>query len=390
MGLTAKQIERETVAGRYFDGNDSGLLLTIRQRGQRTEKSWSLRYAAPASGKRREKGLGAFPAVTLTEARSKAIDLRKQISAGIDPLEVQQRDPAGVTFADATTEFIKLKASGWKGAALKMQWENAMATYCAPINGKPVGSIGREDVLAVLSPIWLKKPETASRVRGRMQRILDFATAKSWRSDDLRNPAEYDERLKSMLPEMPKRTVRVRHHPAMSWQEVPDFIAALRQRPAVSARLLEFTILTAARIGESGGATFGECNAGLTAWTVPAARMKMQRAHAVPLSRQAAAIIKAMPATQGLIFPIGGKSPSENATRALLQRMGRADVTTHGFRSSFRDWCADSGVDRELAEACLAHIVGGVEGAYRRSDMLERRRELLQRWADFCHGVRSK
>jgi integrase len=387
--LKVKQIERDTSQpGKYFDGE--GLFLRVQLRGDRLTKSWVVRYTSPESGKRREAGIGEYPGVSLDAARERCKELRGTIKAGGDPLMRDNTEllAGDVTFSQAAADFIKVKSRGWRDPKQGGHYTYTIETYCKPILSKPIGKVDRADVVTVLEPIWLVKQETALKLRSRIERILDYAVARKWRRDDLVNPAEHNERLKALLPEMPSRRQRVAHHPSMDWHELPDFMAKLKERPAVSARLLEFTILTACRIGESGGAQWRELDKKITSWSIPGGRTKTKMPHVVPLSLQAATLLKSLvPAGPG-IFPIDGKSPSENATRALLIRMGRGDVTTHGFRSTFRNWCADNGYDRELAEACLAHAAGGVEGAYRRTDLLDRRRVLMQAWSDHCWSKR--
>lgn len=385
--LRAKDIERETLPGKYSDGD--GLALIVRDRQGNITKTWTMRYSSPVTKKQREVGLGIYPTVTLDDARASAAAIRAEVRQGIDPLEHKTTtDPSKVTFGDAADDFIKVKSRGWRDPRQAGHYTFTIETYCKPMLSKLVGQINRDDVVSALSPIWLEKQETALKLRSRIERILDYAVAKDWRSDELTNPAEHNERLKALLPQMSSRKHRVKHHPAMNWRELPDFFAKLKDRPALSARLLEFTILSACRISESGGAQWSELDKNITVWCVPGERIKTKVLHTVPLASQAQTLLRSMLADGKLIFPIDGKSPSENATRALLLRMGRGDVTTHGFRSTFRDWCADNGYDRELAEACLAHVVGGVESAYRRTDFLARRRELMQAWADYCWSKR--
>ena len=395
--LKTKSIPGYDLPGKFFDGD--GLMLVVRERAGSVTRQWVIRYQSPTQRRRREIGAGAWPAVSLDDARAKARRVIDQVRAGIDPQDADKTAFEGknitgtVTFAAAAAAFIETQAPGWKTEQQADQWRNTLRDYAKPIASVPVAAVDRAGVIACLSPIWLTKPETALRVRGRLERILDFSVAKGWRADGLVNPAAMNETLRSLLPVMKKRALRVRHHPALDWRELPKFMVELSTRTATAARLLEYTILTASRIGESGGASWSELSADYTAWTVPAIKMKQGKQHVVPLSKQARRVLALMaPAhaldpDQPLIFPISGKSPSENATRALLIRMGRKDITTHGMRSTFRDWAADNGIDRELAEACLAHAAGGVEAAYRRSDMLERRRVVMDAWGRYCRSA---
>ena len=395
--LKTKDVERETLSGKYPDGD--GLTLIVRRRPTGITKTWTLRFTSPVTKRQREAGLGVYPEVTLDRARAAAAAFRAKVRQGFDPL-TDGVDPSGarVTFAAASADFIKTKRSGWANQKHAAQWQNTLDKYCACIANKRVADINREDVVRVLSQIWLDRMETATRVRGRMERVIDYAVAKGWRADELANPAEMNERLRALLPDMPSKAKRVEHHSALDWRDLPDFMAALKERPALAARLLEFTILAASRIGESGGARWREFDKAITTWKIPAERTKMRAAHTVPLSRQAHDVVKRLVVDAPILFPIAGKSPSANATRALILRMDKQRawrnkdgdlVTTHGFRSTFRDWCADNGHDQELAEAALAHVAGGVERAYRRTDLLDRRRELMQAWGDYCWSKRT-
>lgn len=289
--------------------------------------------------------------------------------------------------------FLEAKEKGWKHPKHKQQWRMTLMVYAKPLHPIKVSQITTQDVLAILTPIWMEKSETASRLRGRIEAVLDYAKAMGWRTGE--NPALWRGNLKSLLPEL-KRSKRVKHHPAMRFDELPAFMERLRQREAMAARLLEFIILTASRSNEARGAKWGEIDFANETWTVPAERMKMGKAHTVPLSNRAVEILTNLHALKvnEYIFPNPSKLKpfSENGTRALLHRMNRPDVTTHGFRSTFRDWAGDcTNVQREVIEAALAHrIKDGVEAAYRRSTALEKRRSLMESWSEYCNYTPSE
>jgi integrase len=385
---------------RHADG--AGLYLVVTGKGKGW---WMYRYAA--GGKQREMGLGpADPegkeGHTLAEARRRADAARAELLAGRDPLAARDAAAAAAkaaeagrkTFREAATAFLAQKAVEWHNPKHRAQWTATLTTYAFPVLGDMAcAEIGMEDVKRALAPIWTKLPETASRVRGRIEAVLDYAAVHNWRSGP--NPARWAGNLK--LAGLPSRAKlgRVRHHPALPWREIAAFVAKLRDTEATSARALEFLILTAARTGEVIGARWREMDTDNAVWTVPADRMKAGREHRVPLTAPALAILREMAlardpedeAGEGYVFPGRGQGmPLSNAAMlALLKRMRRADITVHGFRSVFRDWCEEAtNTPRAVAEAALAHTIGDkVEAAYRRSDLLERRRALMQEWADF-------
>lgn len=281
---------------------------------------------------------------------------------------------------------------GFKNAKHRQQWRNTLKRYAQPLFALPIDGVTTENVLAVLQPIWLTKPETASRLRGRIERVLDAAKAKGLRSGE--NPARGRGHLDLLLPKRSKAAVK--HHPALPFTDIAAFMKSLRQRPAVAARALEFTVLTAARSGEARGMTWAEVDLEQKIWTVPASRMKAELVHQVPLSDAALAILTVMK-EDGLkptdfVFPAPrGGSLSDMALSQLLKRMGRADITVHGFRSTFRDWAGEkTQFGREEVEMALAHTVASsVERAYRRGRALEKRRELMASWADYCNGGKA-
>ncbi|MEZ5842759.1 MAG: integrase arm-type DNA-binding domain-containing protein [Hyphomicrobiaceae bacterium] len=378
--------------GRHSDGG--GLYLLVEKSGARR---WLFIYRRKRDGKQSEMGLGSFHAVPLARARELAAEARRQIADGIDPLQARaaaRSETAVPTFGELAEAVIASLESGWRNDKHRAQWRSTLGTYATPIRNKPVDAITTEDVLAVLTPIWTAKAETASRVRGRIEKILDAAKAKGLRSGE--NPARWRGHLDNLLPKRQK--LQRGHHPAMPWVEVPAFVARLRERPSVSTLALEFVILTGARSGEvlrsvrDGklmGARWEEIDREAKVWTVPAERMKGGRDHRVPLTERALAILDkvAMIRQSEFVFPgqRGDRPLSESALEELLRRMDAKPATVHGFRSSFRDWVHEAtNFSGDLAEAALAHITGDkVERAYRRGDALERRRELMEAWEQF-------
>ena len=379
------RITEETLktAGRHADGG--GLYLSV---GPGEARRWVFLYRW--RGRLKEMGLGSFNAVTLAKARERAAEARGQVAEGIDPIETKRALKAIPTFGELADEFIQAKQAEWVNDKHKAQWAMTLETYAAPLRSLRVDRVETADVLSVLKEVWLEKPETASRVRGRIERVLDAAKAKGFRSGE--NPARWRGHLDLMLPKRQKLTRG--HHAALPFAEVADFVARLREREGMAALALEFVILTAARSGEVRGATWGELDLTAKVWTVPAERMKAQREHRVPLSARALEILTALqPLASGepacLVFPgPDGKALSDAAFSALLMRMGieKGSVTPHGFRSSFRDWVGEASTfPREVAEAALAHTVGdATERAYRRGDALEKRRKLMDAWTRFC------
>lgn len=385
--LTALAVRKLTRPGRYGDGG--GLWFHVRENGAR---SWSLRYVR--DGQAHEMGLGAEADVTLAEARELARENRRLLREGIDPIgrrrELRQAGRgAGVTFRGVAALYLTAHEASWRNDKHRAQWRSTLDAYAHPVLGDmPVPTVDTGAVMRVLEPIWREKPETASRLRGRIEAVLDFARARGWREGD--NPARWRGHLDHLLPSRAK-AAPVQHHAALPWAEAPAFMAALAGQEAVAARALMFTILTAARTGEALGATWGEIDAGAAVWMVPAGRMKAGREHRVPLSGPALALLRALrpedTAPGDFVFPGAkrGKPLSNRAMTALLRRMGRGDLTVHGFRSTFRDWCAEAtGYPREVAEAALAHrLRDKVEAAYRRSDLFDRRARLMAEWAGF-------
>jgi integrase len=348
-------------------------------------------------------GLGAYPDVSLADARRKAEEARRVLAGGVDPIAAARAAAAAAggipSFREAAERYIAAHEDGWRNPKHRQQWKNTLTTYAYPrLGGMSVADIAVGDVLRVLEPIWKAKPETATRLRGRIEAVIDWAIARDYRTAE--NPARWRGRLQQLLPAKSKIR-RVEHHAALPWREAPAFLAALREREGPAAACFEFAILTAARSGEARGATWAEIDLNAATWTVPGVRMKAGREHRVPLSDAAVAVLermlaahraqhgaKAKPAPEAFVFPGGrdGKPLSENAVMALLARMKRDDITMHGFRSTFRDWAAEAtAYPREVAEAALAHVnKDRVEAAYLRGDHLEKRRRLMADWAEYC------
>jgi integrase len=359
-------------------------------------RSWSFRFML--NGQAREMGLGPLHTFSLAEARERARECRKLLADGIDPIEHRKAKRAGerlaaataMTFKQCAEAYIAGHKAGWKNRVHAAQWPATLSAYVYPIFGDlPVQAVDVGLVTKALEPIWHSKSETASRVRGRIESVLDWAKARDYRQGD--NPARWRGHLDKLLP--PRAKVRkVTHHPALPYDDMAEFIAALRQQEGIAARALEFLILTAARTGEVIGARWSEFDLAEKLWTVPADRMKASKEHRVPLSPAAVAIIEAMKSARvdnhDFIFPGGkrGKPLSNMAMLKLLTRMGRGDLTAHGFRSTFRDWAAErTSYPREVAEMALAHAVGDkVEAAYRRGDLFTKRRRLMDEWAKHC------
>jgi integrase len=382
-------VSRAKRPGLHPDGG--GLYLQITKAGVR---SWLFRFML--NGKARAMGLGPFPDISLSEARASALECRRLRREGIDPIEAQKARKAAakldaakaLTFRQCADAYISSHKAGWRNAKHRAQWPSTLEAYAYPEFGNlPVQQVNTGLVMQVLEPIWTSKPETASRVRGRIEAVLDWAAARGYRQGD--NSARWRGHLENLLPKRAK-VRKVRHHPALPYADLPAFMADLRSREGVAAKALEFTILTAARTSEVVGARPGELDRDVKTWTVPEGRIKGEKEHRVPLSAPAGAIAKEMLKLERseFLFP-GGKAKkplSENAMLALLERMGRDDITVHGFRSTFRDWAAEmTNYPREVAEMALAHVVEDkVEGAYRRGDLFEKRRRLMEAWASYC------
>lgn len=380
--LTALQVRNFKDPGRYSDGGR--LYLVIGKDGSR---KWTFMFTR--DGRQREMGLGSVSDVPLAAARERAAAHRLTLSAGLDPLEAKRAERAVPTFGELADKVIEIATATSRNEKHQDQWRQSLQVRAEALRDKRVDKITVDDVLRVLEPIWQEKNETAARLRGRIERVLDYAKARGFRSGD--NPAAWKGNLDSLLSA--RRKLTRGHHAALPFAEVPAFMVELRKRPAVSARLLEFIVLTAARSGEAIGATWGEIDTKAGLWIIAADRMKAQVEHRVPLSPRALEIIAEMrflaPDAEPSDFVFPGPKPgtslSNMATAGLLKRM-EINATTHGFRSAFRDWAGDrTSFAREVAEAALAHRVGDeVERAYRRSDALEKRRALMTAWSSFC------
>ncbi|RWQ27533.1 integrase arm-type DNA-binding domain-containing protein [Mesorhizobium sp.] len=382
--LSDVAVKAEKASGRHSDGG--GLYLWVSPSGS---KSWLFMWAR--DGKRREMGLGAYPTVSLAKARARAVDCRSAVEEGRDPIAEKAKE-AEPTFGECADKYITTIKSEWRNAKHEYQWNQTLTSFCESIRPKRVSTVTTEDVLGVLAPIWMVKAETASRLRGRIERVLEFAKVKGWRSGE--NPAAWRGNLRNLLPK--RQRLQRGHQPAMPYSEIPAFVLRLRKAEAMAARALEFTILTVARSGETLGATWKEIDFKGKLWNVPKERMKAGAPHTVPLSIEALAILEALHEQrqegQQFIFTRDSENPLSNmAMMMLLRRMKQTEITVHGFRSGFRDWCGDAtSFPREVAEAALAHKVGDeTERAYRRSDALEKRRKLMQAWADYLKASKA-
>ena len=381
-GLSATFTRTVETPGRYGDGRGGfGLTLLVRiGAGGRVLKSWVQRVRI--DGRETNVGLGAYPIVSLSEARAKALANRRMIAQGRHP---KTGDTDGCpTFAEAAEKVIRLHARGWKpGSRVPRQWRQSLRDYAYPrIGGKLVSGVTTADVLAIVSPIWTGKPSVARKVRQRIGKVMQWAVAKGYRED---NPAG-----DAITAALPKMTNGVQHHKALPFAEVAEALARIRAVGAgVRALAFEFMVLTASRVSEVAGARWSEFDGDL--WTVPPERVKTNRPHRVPLSARALAVLTAARALSGssdLVFPSAatGRPLSRKTFRRIIRAAG-LDATAHGFRSTFRDWCAETGVAREVAERALGHSVrNAVEAAYLRTDQLEQRREVMERWGRYCDG----
>lgn len=376
--LTARKVETAK-PGKHSDGNN--LYLVVPRVGA---PKWVLRFTW--RGQAKEMGLGGTRTVSLAEARGRAVDALRKVGRGINPIEDRNAVAVCPTFGAVADDVTEALSVGFRNEKHKAQWRMTLQIYAAPLRMKPVDAITTADVLDTLKPLWTQKPETASRLRGRIEKVLDAAKARGFRDGE--NPARWRGHLDHLLPKPSKLTRG--HHAAMEYERVANFISRLRGREAVAASALEFCILTAARSGEVLGARWSEINLLERIWTIPAARMKAGREHRVPLSGRAISLAEQMQAlrTNEFVFPgqAEGKPLSNMAMDMLLRRLDEHDVTVHGFRSSFRDWAGNvSTFPREVVETALAHVVGDkAEQAYRRSDAIQKRRKLMDSWAAYC------
>ncbi len=398
--LSALKVDKLKLPGMHNDG--AGLYLQVTPGGA---KSWIYRYTF--QGRTREMGLGSYTVFPLADARERAAVYRRIKADGIDPIDHRNAERAAarteaaksITFAECATAYIDAHSAAWKNEKHRYQWRQTVDSYMNPTIGNlPVHAVDTSLVLKLLQKIWLTKPETAGRVRGRVESILGWATVSGFRSGE--NPARWRHHLDQLLPAQRQVHV-VSHHPALPYDQIGEFIAKLRNQDGVAACALEFTILTATRTGEAINATWAEIDTGTNVLTIPATRMKSGREHKVPLSPAALAILNrlrpfpdadAQPADTPIFVSSHRKKPISNmAMLQLLRRMGHADITVHGFRSTFRDWAGEeTNFPRDVAEAALAHVVSDqTEAAYRRGTAIEKRRRLMDAWASFATKPRK-
>lgn len=391
--LSALQVSRLLEAGHHAVGGVTGLYLYVTATGAR---SWVLRIEV--GKKRKHMGLGGFPSVTLAMAREQARMARSEFRAGLDPIAARRKAVSkrlaeqlnAVTFESAAKAYIDAHGDTWKNPKHRAQWSATLATYAFPVIGSlQTAHVTQAHVLAVLEPIWKTKNETAARLRGRIEAVLDWATVRGYREGE--NPARWKGRLDKLLP-APGKIQKTVHRKALAIDAVQQFMRDLRDKEGVAARALEFVVLTAARSGEVRGATWSEIDLDAAVWVVPGDRMKAGREHRVPLCAQAVELLKKMPRFVGNehVFPSPrGKVLSDMALLAVMRRM-EVDAVPHGFRSTFRDWVGErTDYPRELAEQALAHTLESkVEAAYRRGDALEKRRTMMQEWSDFLYDTK--
>ena len=382
--------------GVHAVGGTPGLYLHVAGGG----RSWILRYSF--AGRRRDLGLGSLVDLTVAEAREEARKQRKLILQGIDPIAAKHEQLAArkadatrrMTFRQCATGYLDSHGDGWKNGKHRQQWQNTLDTYAGPVIGNlDVTKVDTPHVLRILEPIWKTKTETATRLRGRIESVLSWATVRGYRHG--LNPARWKGHLDQLLPK-PSKVSRVEHFAALPYAEVGSFMETLRQHEGIGAAALEFTILTAARSGEVRGAIWDEIDRKAKVWKIPGSRMKAGQDHVVPLSDAALAVIEKMDDCRlgNHVFPGAkhNKPLSDMSLTAVLRRMGRRDLTVHGFRSTFRDWAAEqTNFSRDVAEMSLAHTIGDkVEAAYRRGDLFEKRRRLMSAWARYCAQPQTK
>jgi integrase len=394
--LKPLEVGRLATPGMHAVGGVSGLYLQVLDSGAR---SWVLR--ATIAGKRRDMGLGGFPDVPLAMARDKAREARLQIDRGIDPIEARREaksaqratSEAARTFKQCAVSYIEAKEAEWRNPKHRQQWANTLEQYAYPVIGDMlVRDVDLPHVLKILEPIWRTKTETAKRLRGRLEVILDWARVRRYRTGE--NPARWRGHLETLLAS-PGKVAKVEHHEAVSIDELPAFLQVLREKPGLGSRALEFLILTAARSGEVRGARWSEINLEAGEWRVPPERMKAGKEHRVPLSAPAVKLLQALPRVEGndLVFPSARSGrPLSDMTLTKVMRDMDLEAVPHGFRSTFRDWASErTNYPREVAEMALAHAIGDkVEAAYRRGELLEKRRRMMADWARYCEQPAAK
>lgn len=388
--MAALDIRRISLPGRHAVGGVPGLLLVVKESGA---KSWILRVVV--GNRRRNIGLGGYPEVTLARAREKAREARDMIEQGKDPVEekqamkralVRKSKAKAITFEEAARLCFEKKATEFRSNKHAQNWISSVDRYAVPLIGNmPVAEIELQDVLSVLEPIWHEKTETATRLRQRLENILNWATVSGYRKGE--NPARWKGHLDAILAK-PSKIKRIKHFPALPWKHIGQFMAELRKRQGMGARCLEFMILTACRSGEARFATWDEFDLGSKTWTIPAERMKAGKEHKVPLSSDVIYLVKNLPMLEDVpfLFPSSKGGPLSDMSVSMVCRRMEIEAVPHGFRSTFRDWCAEStNFPREVAEMALAHSIGNsVEAAYRRGELLDKRRHLMDSWALFC------
>lgn len=389
---SARSVQTITDVGYHRCG--PGLYLQVAKGGT---KSWLFRFTSPVTSKQREMGLGSLNIISLAQARNLALECRRQLLEGLDPLAEQRTNKQArqlqqartITFKDAAEQCITSKIPEWKSKKHAQQWTNTLTTYAYPVIGNlPLSEIDTDLILKVIEPIWVSKAETASRVRQRIETVLDWARARQYVAGE--NPARLRNHLDKILAKTAK-IKRVKHHPAVPYEQINDFVSLLRKRSGSSSLALEFMILTAARTGEVIGAMWAEINLTTMVWTVPAERMKAGKEHRVPLCNRALEILNSIKSNRNPDEPVFpgwkvGAGLSSGAILALMRKMQFGNYTPHGFRSTFRDWASDRAhtFQNETIELALAHsIKNQAEAAYRRGDQLERRRELMTSWGEY-------
>jgi integrase len=407
MGVfTDKQVSNLTKPGRFGDGD--GLWFQVRKPDANRKRpvreparSWIFRYTW--QGQQRQMGLGPYPDVGLKDAREAAADARKAVRAGTDPIGVKKAKASetkaqqtAMTFDSVLKLYLAAHEDTWRNPKHRAQWRSTLDTYVSPVfGGWQVSAVDVGAVMRVIEPLWKAKTETASRVRGRIETVLDYAAARGWRTGE--NPARWRGHVENLLPKRSK-VAKVEHHAALPWAQIGAFMDALAKQPGTAKLALQFTILTAARTGEVIGARWGEIDMNAKTWTIPADRMKAGREHRVPLTDAALDVLRTMLPNRpekedGFVFPgrKDGTGLSNMSLAAVMKRMNLAELTVHGFRSTFRQWVGErTTVAREVAEAALAHTVKDkTEAAYARGDLFDRRRQLMEQWADFCATIET-
>ena len=397
--LSARQVDTETRAGYHADGPHTGLYLQVTSSREKFTRSWIFRYTSPTTLKRREFGLGSTRTRKLADARALSAELRLKILNGADPKDERDKERASAitqranqtTFDEAVIQCMAAKSLEWKNIKHGQQWQNTLATYASPLLGKmPVDQITTELVHRVLQPIWIKKTETATRVRQRIEVVLDWCKARGYCNGD--NPARLKGALGELLPRSQK-IKKVEHHPAIPYTQINEFVLTLRKEGGSAPLALEFMLLTAARTGEVVAAKWDEVDFDSMVWTVPAERMKSSKEHRVPLSKRAVEILQMMMAVKQNEYIFPGHSVAKNShmstgtCRIVMKRMDNfSQYTPHGLRSTFRDWAAETtSFANETLELALAHTISNkAEAAYRRQDQLEKRAKLMQQWQQYA------